>query len=94
MSLRHEQVGKEMNIISKWEQLITGSLLASAAVLYLQIPHTLSAADCFLSLGLGIIHYHPVLDFFLYGIDLLEVVPIVGVTLALIARLKAKKKKN
>lgn len=82
-----------MNLIEKWDKLITGSLLASAIVLYLQIPHTVSAADCFFALGLGIIHIHPILDFFLYGIDLLEGIPIAGVTIALIARLRTEKEK-
>lgn len=80
-----------MNIFERWETFITGSLAASMIILYLQIPHTITAADCFLGLGIGVIHYNPILDFLLYGIDLLEIIPIVGVTLAFIHRIKNHK---
>lgn len=81
-----------MNPLERWESFVTGSLIASAAVLYAQIPHSISAADCMLGLGLGVAHQHPILDFFLYSIDLLEIIPIAGVTIALIAKLKSKRK--
>lgn len=71
-----------------------GNLFASAIVLYLQIPHTLTAADCFFNLGIGIIHLNAVLDFLLYSIDLLEVIPMFGVTVSLVAMVKAKWKKS
>ena len=67
-------------------------MLVTAIILYLQIPHTITAAECFfgdhdhtLIFGKNII-----LDFLLYGIDLLEMIPIIGVTLALVSKLRHK----
>lgn len=75
-----------------YERHITESMLVTAIILYLQIPHTITAAECFfgdhdhtLIFGKNII-----LDFLLYGIDLLEMIPIIGVTLALISKLRHK----
>ena len=75
-----------------YERHITESMLVTAIILNLQIPHTITAAECFfgdhdhtLIFGKNII-----LDFLLYGIDLLEMIPIIGVTLALISKLRHK----
>tara|TARA_R110002020_G_scaffold75425_2_gene192002 strand:- start:1105 stop:1320 length:216 start_codon:yes stop_codon:yes gene_type:complete len=63
------------------------SLAISAVILYLQIPHSWWALECIF--GEGILHGHGiVVDFLLYGIDTLEMIPIIGVTLTLIARYK------
>ena len=68
------------------------SLIVSAIILYAQIPHTITAAECFfgdhdhnLIFGKNII-----LDFLIYGIDLLELIPIIGITLAIISKLRHK----
>jgi len=68
------------------------SLIISAVILYAQIPHTITAAECFfgdhdhtLIFGKNI-----VLDFLIYGIDLLELIPIIGITLAIIAKVRKK----
>ena len=68
------------------------SLIISAVILYAQIPHTITAAECFfgdhdhtLIFGKNII-----LDFLIYGIDLLELIPIIGITLAIISKLRHK----
>lgn len=71
-----------------YERHILESLLITAIILYLQIPHTIAAADCFFTLGIGIIHYNPILDFFLYGIDLLEIIPLISITIAIIAKIR------
>ena len=75
-----------------YERHITESMLVTAIILYLQIPHTITAEECFfvdhdhtLIFGKNII-----LDFLLYGIDLLEMIPIIGVTLALVSKLRHK----
>ena len=73
-----------------YDRHLTESLTLSALILYLQIPHTISAAECFFDGNLGLFGIHPVTDFLLYGIDLLEAIPIIGVTLAIIARVKGK----
>tara|TARA_R100000406_G_scaffold23834_1_gene15219 strand:+ start:385 stop:588 length:204 start_codon:yes stop_codon:yes gene_type:complete len=64
----------------------------TAVILYLQIPHTISAAECFF----GDHHHtvlfgvHPLLDFLLYGVDLLELIPIIGITIALVSKIRHK----
>lgn len=83
-----------MNIVTRflnwYEYHIIASLLITAIILYMQIPHTIAAADCFFTLGIGIVHIHPLIDFFLYGIDLLELLPIINITILLVAKIRHK----
>lgn len=79
-----------MRFFDWYERHITESMIATAVILYLQIPHTITAADCFFNLKIGVFGSNPVLDFLLYGIDLLETVPIISVTLAIISKLRHK----
>jgi len=75
----------------KWyETKVLENLILAATILYLQIPHTLTAADCFFRLGWNLVHVNPVLDFFLYGIDLLEVVPIMAITFSIYVEAKKR----
>jgi len=53
---------------------------------WLQIPHMLWAGDCFLDGNLICNQYGPIVDFALYGVDLLEIPAIIVVTLAFLAR--------
>ena len=76
------------NFFKWYDRHLKESLALSAFILYLQIPHTISAAECFFDGNLGLFGIHPITDFLLYGIDLLELIPIIGVTLAIIARVK------
>jgi hypothetical protein len=63
------------------------SLTISAVILYLQIPHSWWALECVF--GQGILHGHGiVVDFLLYGIDTLEMIPIIAITLTIIARVR------
>ena len=65
------------------------SLTISAVILYAQIPHSWWALECVF--GEGILHGHGmVVDFFLYGIDTLELIPIIGVTMAIISKIRHK----
>jgi|TARA_R110000824_G_scaffold26662_1_gene91378 hypothetical protein len=65
------------------------SLIISAIILYMQIPHSWWALECIW--GEGFMHGHGIIvDFFLYGIDTLEMIPIIGVTLAIISKLRHK----
>jgi hypothetical protein len=73
-----------------YERHITGSLIITGIILYLQIPHTISAAECFFDGDIGLFGVHPVSDFFLYSIDLLELIPIIGITLAIISKVRHK----
>lgn len=66
------------------------SLIVQAIILYMQIPHMLWTADlAFLEQKL-IAGINTPLDFFLYGIDLLEFAAIGGITMTLIARYKTR----
>ena len=82
------------NIVTRfldwYNRHLTESLAISAVILYLQIPHTISAAECFFDANLGLFGIHPITDFLLYGIDLLELIPIIGVTLSIIANMRKK----
>jgi len=71
-----------------YDRHLTESLTISAFVLYLQIPHTISAGECFFGAEVGLFGVHPITDFLLYGIDLLEAIPLIGVTIAIIARVR------
>ena len=83
-----------MNLVTKflnwYEKHVTKSLIITAIILYLQIPHTLSAAECFFGGNIGLFGANPISDFFLYSIDLLELIPIIGVTLAIISKIRHK----
>lgn len=63
----------------KWyETKILGSVIIIAIIQFIQIPHMLWNADLYLELGY-ISRVNPVLDFFLYGVDLIEIVSIINV---------------
>ena len=75
-----------------YERHMAKSLVISAVILYAQIPHTITAAECFFG-----DHDHTMifgknvfLDFLIYGIDLLELIPIIGITLAIVSKLRHK----
>lgn len=77
-----------LNGFFEWyERHMVKSLFVSAVILYMQIPHSLWALECIW--GEGILHGHGiVIDFFLYGIDTLEMIPILSITLLIIAKVK------
>jgi hypothetical protein len=83
-----------MNPVTKflnwYERHITESLIVTAIILYLQIPHTISAAECFFGGDIGLFGVNPISDFFLYSIDLLELIPIIGITLAITSKIRHK----
>jgi len=87
-----------VNIIKRfwnwYEDKVITALIPSTIILWLQIPHTYTAADCWFDLGLGAIHADPILDFFLYGIDLLEAIPILGNTMALYVEIRRRRRKK
>lgn len=84
------------NIITRflnwYERHITASLFISAGILYAQIPHTITAAECFFGDHDHTLIYgkNIILDFIIYGIDLLELIPIIGVTLAIVSKVRHK----
>ena len=70
-----------------YDKHTTKSLLITAIIIYIQIPHMIWAGDVFLQTG--IISYHNVvLDFFLYGIDLIEVIPMINIAMLIYSKIK------
>jgi len=72
-----------------YDKHTTKSLLITAIIIYIQIPHMVWAGDLWLQTGL-ISHFHPILDFFLYGIDLVEIPLMVNVTMLVYSKIKKK----
>ena len=70
-----------------YERHITESLAITALIIYMQIPHMVWNADLYLEAGL-ISHVHPVLDFFLYGVDLIEIFPMINIGFLIYSRIR------
>ena len=77
------------NFWSWYDRHLTKSLFLTAFILYLQIPHMVWAGDVYLQLGI-IAHHNPILDFFLYGIDLIEILPMINIGFIIYAKLRKK----
>ena len=76
-----------------YERHTVESLLVTAIIVYIQNPHMVWNADLYLQLGV-ISHVHPVLDFFLYGVDLIEIIPMINIAMLLYVKIKNGKQKN
>ena len=80
-----------MNVWNKfwnwYENKILGSIVIIAIIQFIQVPHMVWNADLYLQLGV-ISHVHPVLDFFLYGIDLIEIIPMINVGMLIYSRVR------
>lgn len=61
-----------------YEDKILGSVILIAIIQFIQIPHMVWNADMMLEAGY-ISRVHPVLDWLLYGVDLIEIVSIINV---------------
>ncbi len=79
-----------MNFLQWWESKLIASLGFLLITHLLQIPHMVWNADMYMEIGL-VSRVNPVLDFLLYGVDLLEIPAIVAVTISFIARYKYHK---
>ena len=78
---------------SWYERHMTESLALTALIIYMQIPRMIWNADLYLEAGM-ISHVHPVLDFFLYGVDLIEIISIINVGMIMYSLLLKKYKTN
>ena len=72
-----------------YDKHTTKSLVITAIIIYMQIPHMVWAGDVYLQLGV-ISHIHPVLDFFLYGIDLVEILPMINIGMLIYNKIRKK----
>lgn len=73
-----------------YEKKIVGSLIIVAVIQFVQVPHMVWNADLYLEAGI-ISRVHPILDFFLYGVDLIEIISIINVGMMLYALLKKRR---
>ena len=84
------------NTQSTWERFwlwydrhITESLVLTAFIIYIQIPHMFWNADLYLEAGM-ISRVNPVLDFVFYGVDLIEVFPMINIGFLIYSRIRKK----
>ena len=73
-----------------YDKHTTKSLLITAIIIYIQIPHMIWNADLYLQIGM-ISHINPVLDFFLYGVDLIEVIPMINIAMLIYSKIKKRR---
>ena len=70
-----------------WERKTTEWVIVIAVIQVIQIPHMVWNGDLLLEYGL-VSRVHPIIDFFLYGIDLVEAPSILIALLTIVARIK------
>ncbi|MCG3780471.1 MAG: hypothetical protein MTP07_03515 [Candidatus Nitrosopumilus limneticus] len=75
---------------SWYESKILGSIVIIAIVQFIQIPHMVWNADIMLEAGI-ISRVHPVIDWLLYGVDLIEIVSIINVGMIMFSLLKKRR---
>tara|TARA_Y100000590_G_scaffold430102_1_gene543377 strand:+ start:567 stop:812 length:246 start_codon:yes stop_codon:yes gene_type:complete len=67
----------------------TESLFITAIILFMQIPHMVWAGDAILKSGV-VWGANPILDFFLYGIDLVEIIPMINIVMLIYNKVRKK----
>ena len=76
-----------------YENKILGSIVIIAIIQFIQIPHMVWNADMMLEMG-NISRVHPIIDWFLYGVDLIEIVSIINVGMIMFSLLKKRNRKS
>ena len=76
-----------------YENKILGSIIIIAVIQFIQIPHMVWNADMMLEMG-NISRVHPIIDWFLYGVDLIEIVSIINVGMIMFSLLKKRNRKS
>ena len=88
---------KQMNPWTKfwnwYANKILGSIIIIAVIQFIQIPHMIWNADMMLEMG-NISRVHPIIDWFLYGVDLIEIVSIINVGMIMFSLLKKRNRKS
>jgi hypothetical protein len=72
-----------------YERKILSSIIIIAIIQFVQIPHMIWNADLMLEYGY-VSRIHPVLDWLLYGVDLIEIVSIINVGFIMYSLLRKK----
>ncbi len=74
----------------KWyESKILGSIIIIAVIQFIQIPHMIWNADLMLEVGV-ISRVHPVIDWLLYGVDLIEIISIINIGMIMFSLVKKR----
>lgn len=76
-----------------YEGKILGSVILIALIQFIQVPHMIWNADMMLESGV-ISRVHPVIDWLLYGVDLIEIISIINVGMIMYSLLKKRGKKK
>jgi len=83
-----------MNVWNKfwnwYENKILGSIVIIAIIQFIQIPHMVWNADLYLDIGV-IARVHPVIDWLLYGVDLIEIVSIINIGMIIFSLVKKRR---
>ena len=78
---------------SWYEKHVTESLILTAFIIYIQIPHMVWNADLYLETGM-ISRVHPILDFFMYGVDLIEIFPMINIGFLIYSGVRKKRRQS
>ena len=89
MSLNYSYSTKLLYVTNWYENKILGSVILIAIIQFIQVPHMVWNADIMLEAGI-VSRVHPVIDWFLYGVDLIEIVSIVNVGMIMFSLLKKR----
>jgi len=73
-----------------YENKILGSIIIIAIIQFIQIPHMVWNADLYLDIGV-IARVHPVIDWLLYGVDLIEIVSIINIGMIIFSLVKKRR---
>jgi len=78
----------------KWyEDKILGSIIIIAIIQFIQIPHMIWNADMMLQTGI-ISRVNLIIDWLLYGVDLIEIVSIINVGMIMFSLIKKRRTKQ
>ena len=72
-----------------YESKILGSIIIIAIIQLIQIPHMVWNLDLMVEAGY-ISRIHPIIDWLLYGVDLIEIVSIINVSFILYSLLRKR----
>ena len=72
-----------------YESKILGSIIIIAVIQFIQIPHMIWNADLMLEVGI-VSRIHPVIDWLLYGVDLIEIISIINVGMIMFILIKKR----
>jgi len=88
-----EQMNVWIRFWNWYENKILGSIILIAIIQFIQIPHMIWNADMMLEMG-NISRIHPVIDWFLYGVDLIEIISIINVGMIMFSLLKKRNRNS